>query len=83
MLWKLKFIINLEFRIRLQSFKWKIESKTFCGSDNSMIKDTSYPRDADLRNDSRRKGEREHMQNNIKATPEQLNLSKTYPSIWP
>jgi hypothetical protein len=27
--------------------------------------------------------ERAHLQNNIKAKPEQLNLSKTYPSMWP
>jgi hypothetical protein len=27
MLWKLNFIINLEFWIQLQSFKWKIENK--------------------------------------------------------
>jgi hypothetical protein len=26
--------------------------------------------------------EREHMQNNIKAKPEQLKLSKNYPSTW-
>jgi hypothetical protein len=27
--------------------------------------------------------ERAHLQNNIKAKPEQLKLSKTYPSMWP
>jgi hypothetical protein len=27
--------------------------------------------------------ERAHLQNNIKAKPEQLKLSKTYPSTWP
>jgi hypothetical protein len=39
------------------------------------------PRDDDLRNGSRWEGDREtHMQNNIKAKPEQLKLSKTDPS---
>jgi hypothetical protein len=44
---------------------------------------TPYPIDADLRNGSRREGEREtHLQNN-KAKLEQLKLSKTDPSMWP
>jgi hypothetical protein len=30
-----------------------------------------------------RERERAHLQNNIKLKPEQLNLSKTYPSTWP
>jgi hypothetical protein len=30
-----------------------------------------------------RERERAHLQNNIKAKPEQLNLSKTDPSTWP
>jgi hypothetical protein len=42
---------------------------------------TPCPRDVDLRNDSRRRGEREHLQNNVKAKPEQLKLNKTYTSI--
>jgi hypothetical protein len=29
-----------------------------------------------------RERERAHLQNNIKAKPEQLKLSKTYPSLW-
>jgi hypothetical protein len=41
---------------------------------------TPYPRDTDLKNGSRRKGERALMRNNIKVKPEQLKLSKTYPS---
>jgi hypothetical protein len=45
---------------------------------------TPYPRDANLKNNSRRKGERGHTcKNNIKAKPEQLKLNKTYPSMWP
>jgi hypothetical protein len=43
---------------------------------------TPYPRNADLKNDSRIKGERAHLQNNIKAKLGQLKLSKTYPSTW-
>jgi hypothetical protein len=31
----------------------------------------------------KRERERAYMQNNIMAKPEQLKLSKTYPSIWP
>jgi hypothetical protein len=31
----------------------------------------------------RKEGERTHLQNNIKTKPEQLKLSKTYPSMWP
>jgi hypothetical protein len=42
------------------------------------------PRDADLRNGSRQEGGGENtLANNIKANPEQLKLSKTYPSTWP
>jgi hypothetical protein len=44
---------------------------------------TPYPRGADLKNGSLREGERTHMQNNIKAKPEQLKLNKTDPSTWP
>jgi hypothetical protein len=41
------------------------------------------PRDADLRNGSRREGEREtHLQNHIKANPEQLKLSKIDLAMW-
>jgi hypothetical protein len=42
---------------------------------------THYPRDADLKNGSCQKGEREraHLQNNIKRKPEQLKLGKSYP----
>jgi hypothetical protein len=32
---------------------------------------------------AKRERERAHLQNNIKAKPEQLNFSKTYPSILP
>jgi hypothetical protein len=43
------------------------------------------PRDTDLRNGSCWEGEREraHLQNNIKAKPEQLKLSETDPPTWP
>jgi hypothetical protein len=41
-----------------------------------------YPRDANLRNGSRREGERETLLQNNKAKPKQLKLSKTYPSMW-
>jgi hypothetical protein len=43
---------------------------------------TTCPRDIDFKNDSRREGERTHLQNNIKVKPEQLKLSKTYLSMW-
>jgi hypothetical protein len=38
------------------------------------------PRDTGLKNGACRKGERGHLQNNIKIKPEQLKLSKTDPS---
>jgi hypothetical protein len=44
---------------------------------------TPCHRDNYLRNGSCQEGERKiHLQNNIKAKPEQLKLSKTDPSIW-
>jgi hypothetical protein len=57
--------------------------KTFYKSRNiQRSRMTPCPRDDDLKNGSCRKGERAHLQNSIKAKPEQLNLSKTYSSKW-
>jgi hypothetical protein len=43
MRWKLNFITNLEFRIRLQSFKQKIENKTFAEVKHSSIENGTLP----------------------------------------
>jgi hypothetical protein len=51
-----------------------------CGSANVTTKNGTFPRGADIKNGSCQKGERAHLQNNIKAKLEQLKLSKTYPS---
>jgi hypothetical protein len=65
-------------------FKWKIESKNiFAEVSTRRSRTAPCPRDANLRNGSRQEGERAQLQNNIKTKPEQLNLSKTYPSMWP
>jgi hypothetical protein len=66
---------NTEFERKIEDKNMFIEAKTL--NESGM---TPYPRDTDLKNDSRRKGERALLRNNIKVKPEQLKLSKTYPS---
>jgi hypothetical protein len=85
MLWKLNFIIILVLN-SITEFERKIENKIhFAKANTPWYRMTPCPRDAELKNGSRRKREREraHLQNNIKAKPEQLKLHKTYPSTWP
>jgi hypothetical protein len=69
MLWKLNFII-ICVSILIIEFEQKIEDKdTFAKAIAHQSRAASCHRDADLRNDSRWKGER-HLQNNIKTKPE-------------
>jgi hypothetical protein len=60
MLWKLNFITILVLN-SITEFDRKIKNKNICGSENTWRSGTApSPRDADLKNGSRRKGEREH-----------------------
>jgi hypothetical protein len=78
--WKLIFI-TIWVSNSVTEFEWKVENKNiFVEAITRRSRTTPCLRDADLKNGSRRKGEREgaHLQNNIKAKPEQLKLNKTY-----
>jgi hypothetical protein len=83
MLWKFNFITILVLNSNTE-FERKIENNFFAEADTLDESGLApCPRDADLKNGSRWKGERALLQNNIKVKPEQLKLSRTYPSTWP
>jgi hypothetical protein len=77
---KVKFYYNLSFEFDYRVLSGKFRINIFAEAVAHRSRMTPYPRDADLRNGSRREGEREtHLQNSIKAKPEQLKLCKTDP----
>jgi hypothetical protein len=82
MLWKFNFIVNWVSN-SITEFERKIKNKNNLRKRTLVDQATPCPRDVDLKNSSCWEGERERetrLQNNIKAKPEQLKLSKTYPS---
>jgi hypothetical protein len=76
----LYYSLTFEFDYRVEQ---KMENKNICGSGNSMIENDTLPYKCQSQEWLTSKGgERTHLQNNIKAKPEQLKLSKTYPLTW-
>jgi hypothetical protein len=82
MLWKINFIV-IWVSNSIIEFERKIENK------NNLRKrtliDQEWHLSLEMLSSRTAHAEREretHLQNNIKAKPEQLKLSKTYPSMW-
>jgi hypothetical protein len=69
----------------ITEFGWKEDDKnTFAEKKHSSIKNDTLPyRCRPQKWLMLRRRERTHLQNNIKAKPEQLKLSKIDPSMWP
>jgi hypothetical protein len=77
-------LLQIEFWIDLQSFKWKIKNKIDlwkCSLDEQEWHHALEMSSSEQLTPKERK--REHLQNNNKAKSEQLKLNKTYPSISP
>jgi hypothetical protein len=62
----------------------RLRIKEICRSDHSSIKNRTLPLEMPTLEMAHvgREGERTHLQNNIKAMPEQLKLRKTVSSTW-
>jgi DNA invertase Pin-like site-specific DNA recombinase len=65
----------LSERLRIKTFA---EAKTLDDQGRHLALEMPISRMAH----TERERERAHLQNNIKAKPEQLKLNKTYPSMW-
>jgi hypothetical protein len=87
MLWKLNFI-TIWVLDSITEFERKMENKNILRKRSLIDQERHIALEiptSEMAHTGRGGGERErtHLQNNIKAKPEQLNLSKTYPSTWP
>jgi hypothetical protein len=73
----------LSFKFDYRVLSERLRTKAICGSDNSMIKNDTFPyryRPQKLLTPGGREGT--HLQNNIKPKPDQLKLSKADLSMW-
>jgi hypothetical protein len=83
MLWKLNFITIWVFKFNYrvwaeEKIKYILWKWTLHGLERYLVLEMLTLRTAHAERDK----ERAHLQNNVKATPEQLKLSKTSPSMW-
>jgi hypothetical protein len=84
MLQKLNFITNLSFEFWLQSVAQKIKNKTHLRKRYLNVQEWHLTLGVPTSKTTHvgREKERTYLQNNIKAKPKQLKLSKTDPLMW-
>jgi hypothetical protein len=74
----------LEFEFDYTVLSGRLRIKTFCGSETIIDRERHLALEMMTSRMAHAPREREtHLQNNNKAKPEQLKLSKTDPSTWP